>query len=288
MDKFLADAQVGSRGEIEELGKRGCLRVNGEVVFEPRKLVDPQSDVIEVSGRRVHLSPPQLYVLLHKPAGVVTTLSDPAGRRCITELLPVEWQGRVGVVGRLDKPTTGALIVTDDGDLSHLMTHPEFHVWKRYVMTVLGEPLETDPRLEQMRSGIQLGPTLTQPARCGVAAGSGRAGEGDSRLSEVWIELREGRNRQVRRMASHVRLKLLHLHRATIGPIQLGDLAEGQWRLLAASEVDALYDAAGGRQTAVARVREALKRRLEAGTLEGADLERVRRYFDRTGTSPQS
>ena len=280
--KFLADARMGSKTQIEALAERGCLRLNGEETRDLHRLIDPQDDLVEVHGQRARLSPPRIYALLNKPGGVVTTLSDPKGKRCVAGLLPEAWQGRVGVVGRLDKPTTGALLVTDDGDLSHLLTHPDFHVWKRYVLTVRGDPLDTDPRLIQMREGVVLGQTLTQPARCGVVPGSGRDGTKHPRMSDVWVEIREGRNRQVRRMASHVQLKLIHLHRAAIGPLTLGTLAKGQWRVLSAAETDALYEAAGGRDAPMAGARRALIRRLNEGALDDAEAATVRRYLAKT------
>ncbi len=282
--KFLADARMGSKAQIEALAQRGSLQLNGESTGDLRQLIDPQDDVMEVDGQRARLSPPTFYALLNKPGGVVTTLSDPTGKRCVAGLLPEDWLGRVGVVGRLDKPTTGALLVTDDGDLSHLLTHPDFHVWKRYVLTVRGDPVDADPRLIHLREGVVLGQTRTQPARCGVVPGSGRAGTKHPRLSEVWVEIREGRNRQVRRMASQVQLKLVHLHREAIGPLTLGTLAIGQLRTLSAAEVAALYEAAGGRQAPMVGARRALLRRLSDGVLNDAEAATVRRYLAKTPT----
>ncbi|MBI5611075.1 MAG: rRNA pseudouridine synthase [Deltaproteobacteria bacterium] len=217
---------------------------------------------------------------MHKPRGVLTTLADPNDRRCVAALLPQDWRGRVGVVGRLDKPTTGALLVTDDGDLNNLLTAPASHVWKRYILTVVGEPDELDPRLERLRQGVAISGVRTKPARCGVVAGTGRADGGDGRLSEVWIEIAEGRFHQVRRMANQVQLKFVHLHRAAIGPLELGALAPGEWRSLRADEVDDLYTAAGGRDAPIVGARTALRRHLDAGELDPIDAALVRRYFD--------
>ncbi len=281
LDKFLADARVGSRADIEALIAAGSVRVNGAACASGRRILDPLRDEVRVAGARVALTAPRVYALLHKPAGVVTTLSDPKGKRCVAELLPAHWQ--VGVVGRLDKPTTGALLVTDDGDLSHLLTSPEFHVWKRYVMTVVGVPDDADPRLAQLRAGVALGPDTTLPARCGLVPGSQRPGRGQTTLSDVWLELREGRFRQVRRMASQVGLKLARLHRAAIGPLALGALQEGAWRPLEAAEVDALYAAAGGRDAPLRGARRALRERLESGALSPDEAAIVRRYFAALG-----
>lgn len=278
LDKFLADANVGTKRAIEALAQD--VRVNG-ALRALHRLVDPCADVVEVRGVRVELVAPQHYAVLHKPKGVLTSLSDPRGRACVSALIPDAWRGAVPV-GRLDRATTGALLITDDGDLNHLMTHPDFHVWKRYVMTVLGEPEADDPRLARLREGFTLGSQPTLPARCGVVPGSGRPGTGDSRLSDVWIEIREGRNRQVRRMASRVRLKIIHLHRAAIGPIALDGVPEGQWRALRSDEIDALYDAAGGRDAPARGARAAMRRRLEAGDLDDDEVAIVTRYLTTT------
>jgi len=285
LDKFLADARVGSRRHIEALAEDGAIHLNGHVVHgiqSLRKLIDPTQDVVDVAGTRAILSPPRIYALLHKPAGVVTTLADPKGRGCIAELIPKAWVGRAGVVGRLDKPTTGALLVTDDGDLSHLLTDPEFHVWKRYLLTVRGTPKENDPRLRLLRDGVTLGQKQTKPARCGVVPNSDRIGRYDRPVTDVWIELREGRFRQVRKMASRVQFKLTHLHRTAIGPLRLGALEEGKWRSLDLDEIDALYMAAGGRDAPRVGARRALVRRLEAGELDDGDASLVRRWLAKT------
>ncbi len=279
LDKFLADSRIGSRVHIESLAACDAIAFNGQPESDLRRLVDPTSDVIEVDGQPAQLSPPRIHALLHKPAGVVTTMADPQGRPCIADLVPADWLGRVGVVGRLDKPTTGALLITDDGDLSHLLTDPAFHVWKRYVLTLVGDIEAADPRLEQLRAGVMLGDTLTAPARCGLVPDSGRDGKGGKRLTDAWIEVREGRFRQVRRMANTVGFRVARLHRVAIGPLLLGDLEQGRWRALQSAEVDGLYEAAGGRDAPTRGARKALIRRLEAGELSVPDVDRVRRYL---------
>ncbi len=280
LDKFLADAGIGSKSQIEQIAAAGAVTRNGGVYMDLHRIVDPQRDQAEVAGVAAQLVAPSIYALLHKPKGVLTTLSDPNDRRCVAALLPGEWRGRVGVVGRLDRPTTGALLVTNDGDLNNLLTDPATHVWKRYILTVVGEPDERDPRLERIRQGIELSGVRTKPARCGVVAETGRTDGDGGRLREVWIEISEGRFHQVRRMANQVQLKFVHLHRAAIGPLELGDLAPGQWRPLRADEVDALYAAAGGRDVPKVRAQAALRRRLDAGELDAQDAALVRRYFD--------
>jgi len=283
LDKFLADARIGSRGHIEALAARGAIRLNGVPAHNLRRLGDPVHDVIEADGRLARITPPSVYALLHKPRGVVTTLAEPRGKRCVAELLPAPWLGRVGVVGRLDKPTTGALLITDDGDLSHLLTDPGFHVWKGYVLTVVGHPAEDDPRLTRLREGVALGGATSRPARCGVVPDSARPGRGDTTLTDLWIELREGRYRQVRRMASGVGFKLTALHRTAIGPLQLGDLEVGRWRSLEQAEIEALYGAAGGRGAPEAGARRALIRRMARGELDADEVALVQRYLAARG-----
>ena len=279
LDKFLAESRAGSKKTIEALAERGSVCVNGEP-RSLRRLVDPLADVVEVDGTPVKTKPPQVYALFNKPKGVLTTLSDPLERECVGSFFPEPWRGAVAPVGRLDKATTGALLLTDDGDLNYLMTHPNFHVWKRYILTIVGEPLDADPRLEHMRAGVILNDIKTRPARCGAVPDSARSGAGGRhRVSDVWIEIREGRHRQVRRMARRVGLKLIHLHRASLGPVNIDHVPEGQWRTLREPDVEALYDAAGGRQASLEGAHRAMIRRLDAGDLDNIEVDLVTRYL---------
>lgn len=279
LDKYLADARVGSRSQIEAWAAAGAVAVGGVTTTSLSRLVDPCRDRVELLGQQARLTPPTRYALLHKPHGIVTTLVDPADARSVAALLPPGWFGRVGVIGRLDQPTTGALLVTDDGDLNHLLTEPGCQVWKRYLLTIVGEPADDDPRLAQLRTGVTLSGEVTLPARCGVVPGSGRPGRDDARLCELWIEVCEGRFRQVRRMAGQVGLKVVRLHRDAIGPLPLGDLPPGAWRPLLQTEIDALYAAAGGRDAPVQGAQEALHRRWRAGALDPADAAIAERFF---------
>ncbi len=279
LDKYLADARVGSRSQIEAWAADGAIAVNGVETRALTRLVDPGQDLVALHRQQARLTPPTRYALLHKPHGVLTTLVDVHDRRSVAALLPPGWFGRVGVVGRLDQPTTGALLITDDGDLNHLLTDPGCQVWKRYLLTIVGEPDDDDPRLATLRAGVTLSGERTRPARCHVVPGSGRPGRGDARLSELRVEVCEGRFRQVRRMAGQVGLKLVRLHREAIGPLPLGDLAVGSYRLLLPAEVDALYAAAGGRDAPAAGARAALRRRWRQGELSAEDAAIVERFF---------
>jgi 23S rRNA pseudouridine2605 synthase len=222
LNAYLARAGVASRRAADELIKAGRVTVNGEA-GQLNTFVEG-GDEVEVDGQAV--APQRLaYVLLHKPAGVVTTARDPQGRRTVVDLVPHE--SRVVPVGRLDADTTGALVLTNDGPLAHRLAHPRYGVEKVYVADVEGEP--TEERLEQLRHGVELDDGRTAPARARRL--------GPHRLELV---LHEGRKHQVRRMCEAVGTPVTHLHRSTYGGLELGDLAAGEWRELTDDEVEGL------------------------------------------------
>ncbi len=239
LNKALAQAGVCSRRAADELIFAGRVRVNGETVVEPGRRVEPGRDVIEVDGRPVAAPPADhVYVLLHKPVAVVTTVSDPEGRPTVMELLPPQWRGRRLVpVGRLDVMSEGLLLLTDDGELVNRMTHPRHHMAKVYAVTVKGDvPGEA---LEAMRQGMRLaeGERLA-PAEARVV----RREAGNTLLELV---LRQGVNRQIRRMCRDLGLTVVRLVRTKVGPLSLGELPKGKARALDAAEAQALRAAAG-------------------------------------------
>lgn len=283
LDKFLSNAQVGSRKTIDRLWREGRVTVNGDASAWLGALIDPVEDVVCVDGARVEQRAPTVYAVLSKPMRTLTTWSDPQGRPTIRALVPDAWPGRVGAVGRLDRDTTGALVLTDDGDLSYLLTHPNHHVWKRYILYIK-RPLDPDdPRLEQLRRGIELndGKPPTRPARAEVVAPHAPmvALDGPPAQGVLALEINEGRNRQVRRMARRLGLGLIHLHREAVGPVHARGLELGAWRALEPGEVDALYAAAGGRELPRLRAVAALRRQLASGRLTPPEVERVERYL---------
>jgi pseudouridine synthase len=222
LNAYLARAGIASRRKADELIKAGRVRVNGEP-GQLNTFVEP-ADRVEVDGEDVR--PQRLaYVLLHKPAGVVTTASDPQGRPTVVDL--VEHGVRVVPVGRLDVETTGALLLTNDGDLAHRLAHPKYEVEKVYEAEVEGEP--SDVALQRLAEGVELEDGVTAPAAV-------------RRLSPSRVELsiHEGRNRQVRRMLESVRHPVQRLHRSRYAGLTLEGLEPGEWRELASSEVDAL------------------------------------------------
>jgi 23S rRNA pseudouridine2605 synthase len=222
LNAYLARAGVASRRGADELIKAGRVTVNGEP-GQLNTFVESR-DRVEVDGRRVE--PQRLaYVLLHKPAGVVTTARDPQGRPTVVEL--VDHEARLVPVGRLDADTTGALLLTNDGELAHRLAHPRYGIEKTYDVEVDGDPGEA--QLRRLRDGLELedGPTAPAQARR----------TGPNRLELV---LHEGRKRQVKRMCAEVGLPVIRLHRPSYGGLELGDLALGEWRELDPAEVERL------------------------------------------------
>src|SRR4051794_6055617 len=234
--KHLAHAGVASRRAAEALIADGRVRLGGEVVTDPARDVDG-SEAITVDGRRVAAAPAQRVVFaLHKPVGVVSTARDPHGRPTVVDLVPDAGGHRLYPVGRLDAESTGLLLLTDDGDLAHRLTHPRFEVPKTYRARVGGGPV-SDRAVARLREGVDLDDGRTAPARVR------RLGGGRSAYLE--LVLREGRKRQVRRMCDAVGHPVVELRRVAFGPLALGDLPPGAARRLRPDEVEALRGAAG-------------------------------------------
>jgi len=222
LNAYLARAGIASRRGAEELIRANRVRVNGEVAGLAT-FVEPR-DVVEVDGERVEPEP-LAYVLLHKPAGVVTTARDPQGRPTVVEL--VAHEQRVVPVGRLDADTTGALLLTNDGPLAHRLAHPRYEVDKVYVAEVEGRP--SDETLHRLAEGVELEDGRTAPARARRL--------GPSRLELV---LHEGRKHQVKRMCEAVGHPVRSLHRSSYAGLDLAGLAPGSSRKLIRAEVERL------------------------------------------------
>ncbi len=241
VQKVLAAAGVGSRRACEELIAAGRVTVDGEVITLGAK-ADPASQVITVDGERIHTDPRLLYLLLNKPTGYVTTVTDPQGRPTVMDLVPAS--PRVYPVGRLDRDTEGLLILTNDGELANRLAHPRYAVEKTYVAQIRGPAKRRAVR--QLLDGVELDDG-TAKARSVRELGA----SGDKTLIEV--VLAEGRKREVRRMLQAVNLPLERLARVRIGPLPLGDISPGKFRPLSGAEVRALYAVVGlaGPATAV-------------------------------------
>jgi pseudouridine synthase len=258
LHKFLSRAGVASRRHAEEMILAGRVHVNGQRVTTLGIRVDPQVDRVEVDGRPVSIDPRCTYLLLHKPPKVLCTLDDPEGRPLVTGLIPAVF-GRVYPVGRLDWDSEGALLMTNDGALTQLLTHPRHEVDKTYQVKVTGLVDGQDPRLDQLRQGVVLDDGYrTQPAAVFRDADTG---------SHTWfvVTIREGRNRQIRRMFEAIGLQVRRLRRISYGPLVLGELQPGEYRRLEESEIDTLYRVAGGRRPALIAARG----RLTPGRVEG-------------------
>lgn len=229
LQKYLAHAGVASRRAAEELITRGRVRVNGKPVTKLGTLV-ADGDRVEVDGRPIETATAPRYLVLHKPPKVMTTMADPGGRRTVASLVPRDF-GRVVPVGRLDYDTSGVLLMTDDGDLAYVLTHPKFGVEKTYRAVVRGKLQAEDVRA--LLAGIKLEGERSQPAKLRVVRTSGLS-------SEVDLTIHEGKNRQVRRMFEATDHEVLSLVRLRFGPLSLGDLPVGHWREATEREVSAL------------------------------------------------
>ncbi len=265
LQKYLARAGVASRRASEGLIAQGHVSVNGEIVTKMGTTIDESVDEVRVDGQPVTLSQEDVTIMLHKPAGYVTTMSDPQGRPIVADLVPTDVYPSLYPIGRLDVDTTGLLLFSTDGELGQVLLHPRHHVMKRYLAHVEGTMQEADVR--RLRMGVKLDDGMTLPAEADVLAGdaafraadlidddsassggrrrraSGRAKSGQSG-SYVAISLREGRKRQVRRMLEAVGHPVIALHRVSFGSLDLGDLPRGAWRKLTDEEVSALRDSA--------------------------------------------
>ncbi len=230
LQKVLARAGLGSRRSCEALIAAGRVTVNGAVAVLGAR-VDPEHDRIEVDGVPIGVRAGLVHYLLNKPRGVVTTAHDPQGRPTVVSLVPPE--PRVHPVGRLDADTEGLLLLTNDGELTHRLTHPSFGVEKEYLAEVRGEPGRA--ALRRLREGVDLEDGRTSPAKVGRVA-----------PNLLRITIHEGRNRQVRRMCEAVGHPVVRLVRTRIGPVTDRTLRPGRWRPLRQDEVRALERAIRG------------------------------------------
>lgn len=248
LQKILARAGIASRRKSEEYITGGRVRLNGRLVTELGSRADPATDLIEIEGHGRVEAERTAYILLHKPASVVTSMSDPERRTTVLDLLMQSrargkriFEGelpRVHPVGRLDYDTQGALVLTNDGELTHRLLHPKHHVPKTYMVKVQGSP--NDAALERLRAGVYLG----EPGRRGQGF---RTKACDVRVakhspSNTWLEmsLNEGRNHQVKRMCEAVGHRVIRLIRTEFAGLEVDDLEPGAWRFLTREEVAGL------------------------------------------------
>ncbi len=227
LHKIMAHAGIGSRRVCEQMILEGRVSVNGEVVENLGTKADPGKDIITVDGRRIGSSEKYRYIIINKPCGVLSTVSDTHNRPTVVSLIP-EIKERLYPVGRLDMDSEGLLLLTNDGALAYRIMHPSHHVPKGYIVTVEGRV--DKEKADRLASGILLEDGLTAPAKVSILSS-------DSKRSRLQIELREGRKRQIRRMCQAIGHPVLTLKRIYIGSIKIGDLAPGEHRDLTEEEV---------------------------------------------------
>ncbi len=244
IQKIIASTGLASRRAAEDWIRQGRVRVNGRLAMLGDR-ADPAKDSIKVDDRRLRVEPgPKTYILINKPRGYVTTLSDPEGRDTVLSLIPGRLRRSVKPAGRLDVETEGLLLLTDDGELARSITHPSAGCPKEYLVKVSGEPHAS--RLERLRRGVRLDGRMTRPCEIERVSSTARRGEEEG---NTWLRvtLREGRTRQIRRMFGLAGHPVSKLKRVAIGPVRDPDLPAGAHRRLSAAEVAALKRSVGGR-----------------------------------------
>jgi 23S rRNA pseudouridine2605 synthase len=237
IQKIIAAAGLASRRAAEEWIREGRVRVNGQVASLGDR-ADPEKDSIKLDDKRVRpTTGPRTYILLNKPKGFVTTVSGSEGRDTVLDLIPGKLRLGVKPVGRLDVQTEGLLLLTDDGDLARLVTHPSTGCPKEYLVKVAGEP--TEARLEKLRQGVRLEEGRTRPCQIQRVSATPRKG-GEEGNTWLRVTLREGKTRQIRRMFESIGHRVNKLKRVAIGPVRDPHLPPGAYRRLSVSEVASL------------------------------------------------
>ena len=232
LQKFIANQGICSRRKAEEYITSGRIKVNGNVIMELGTKIDPNKDIIEVDGKKIsNISGKKVYILLNKPIGYVTTTRDQFNRNTVLDLVNVK--EKVLPVGRLDMYTSGAIILSNDGDFIYKITHPKYEVEKTYNVTLKGQV--TDEEIEQLINGVQIENYVTGKAKVKILRI-----DKEKDLSRVEIIIHEGKNRQVRKMCEAIGKKVLALHRSKIGDIGVQNLKIGKWRYLTEGEVKKL------------------------------------------------
>ena len=231
LQKFLANQGICSRRKAEEYILEGKVKVNGVIVTELGTKINPEIDIVEFDGKQVASQTKKVYILLNKPIGYVTTVKDQFHRDTVMDLIKIK--EKIVPVGRLDMFTSGALILSNDGDFVYQVTHPKHEISKTYNVTVRGTI--TEEEIQKLREGVDIGEYITKPAQVRILKI-----EPEKQASRIEITIHEGKNRQVRKMCEAVGRKVLALHRSKIGKIGVKDLELGKWRFLQKREVQEL------------------------------------------------
>lgn len=232
LQKFLASNGIASRRKCEELILQGKIKVNGKLVTELGTKINPETDEVICQGKKIeNRSQDFVYILLNKPIGVVTTAKDQFQRESVLDLVKVPQ--RIVPVGRLDMYTSGALILTNDGDFVYQVTHPKHEITKTYNATVVG--IVKQEEIEKLRKGVEIEDYRTRPAKVKILKI-----EQEKNITRLEITIHEGKNRQVRKMCEAIEKKVIALHRSKIGEINVKDLKLGTWRYLKKFEIEKL------------------------------------------------
>ena len=229
LQKYLADCGIASRRKSEELIKQGQVKVNGKTITELGTKVIPNKDIVEYNGKKIELKKEYVYILLNKPIGYVTTVKDQFNRDSVLDL--VKTNKRLVPVGRLDMYTSGALILTNDGDFVYKVTHPKHEIEKTYTVTIIG--IVKKEEVEKLKKGVEIEDYITKPAKVKIL----KIDE-EKNQSRLEITIHEGKKRQVRKMCEAIGHKVLALHRSKIAGIDVKDIPLGKWRYLNSKEVN--------------------------------------------------
>ena len=232
LQKYLANCGIASRRKAEELIVNGKISINGKVVTELGTRINPSVDKVLYNGKEVRLEDEHVYILLNKPIGYVTTAKEQFGRDSVMDLVKVK--ERVVPVGRLDMYTSGALILTNDGDFVYQLTHPKHEVEKTYTVTIKG--IVKNEEVEKLRKGVKIEDYITKEAKVKILKT-----DKEKNQSRLEITIHEGKNRQIRKMCEAIGHKVLALHRSKIAGIGVKELGLGKWRYLSKEEVNMFF-----------------------------------------------
>ena len=233
LQKYLAEAGIASRRKAEELILQGKVQVNGKVVTELGTKVQPGKDEVKYENEIVQIENRKKYILLNKPIGYVTTVKDQFNRDSVLDLVKVK--ERLVPVGRLDMYTSGALILTNDGDFVYKVTHPKHEINKTYTVTLKG--IVSKENIDNLRKGVDIGGYITKPAKVKILKT-----DEEKQITRLEIIIHEGKNRQVRKMCESIGHKVIALHRSAIAGIGVKDIELGKWRYLSKEEVKRIFN----------------------------------------------
>ena len=232
LQKYLAEAGIASRRKAEEFILQGKIQVNGQVVKELGTKINPKKDKIKYNDKLVKREERKVYILLNKPIGYVTTVKDQFHRDSVLDLVKVK--ERLVPVGRLDMYTSGALILTNDGEFVYKVTHPKHEIDKTYTVTLKG--IVSKEKVDKLRQGVDIGGYITKPAKVKILKT-----DEEKQITRLEIIIHEGKNRQVRKMCESIGHKVLALHRSAIAGIGVKNIELGKWRYLSKEEIKRIY-----------------------------------------------